>query len=171
MLAILEEQSDWLEDILVRARTWQPSFGDVAIIGEEVHRAEVLLQEAGSHDSSMQYLADSKPFVVDHSLVVDRPWADDEITVSRRRGKGDEMEGKRWGREREREEGGKEMGREGELEGYAHCGHLCASWAASDTICVDQSTFLIAQVFLCACIHKCAHTHSGTTGSGCVTVS
>ena len=46
--------------------------------------AEVLLnfKEAVSHDSAMKYLADSRTFVVDHCLVVDRPWADETITVS-----------------------------------------------------------------------------------------
>ena len=86
MLAILEEQTEWLADIAERAHMWQPSFGDIAIITEEVQRAEVLLVEAGSHDSSMKYLLDSKEFVVDHSLVVDRPWADEIITVCGGRG-------------------------------------------------------------------------------------
>ena len=40
---------------------------------------QVLLQEAVSHDSAMKYLADSRTFVVDHCLVVDRPWADEAI--------------------------------------------------------------------------------------------
>ena len=35
-----------------------------------------------SHDSAMKYLADSRTFVVDHCLVVDRPWADEMIMVS-----------------------------------------------------------------------------------------
>ena len=82
MLAILKEQSEWLYDTSERANTWQPSFGNVAIINEGVDHAEVLLQEAVSHDSAMKYLADSRTFVVDHCLVVDRPWADETITVS-----------------------------------------------------------------------------------------
>ena len=59
-----------------------PSFGNVAIINEGVDHAEVLLQEAVSHDSVMKYLADSRTFVVDHCLEVDRPWADEIIMVS-----------------------------------------------------------------------------------------
>ena len=82
MLAILKEQSEWLYDISEHANTWQPSFGNVAIINEGVDHAEVLLQEAVSHDSVMKYLTDSRTFVVDHCLVVDRPWADETITVS-----------------------------------------------------------------------------------------
>ena len=82
MLAVLKEQSEWLYDISERANTWQPSFGNVAIINEGVHHAEVLLQETVSHDSAMKYLADSRTFVVDHCLVVHRPWADEMITVS-----------------------------------------------------------------------------------------
>ena len=108
MLAILEEQREWLQDILERAHTWQPSFGDIAIITEEVRRAEILLHEAGSHDSSMQYLVDSKTFVVDHSLVVDRPWADEAIMVSREeeREVEEEEEGERGEEEGERGVGG-----------------------------------------------------------------
>ena len=82
MLAILEEQSEWLYDISERANTWQPSFGNVEIINEGVDHAEVLLQEAVSHDSAMKYLADSRTFVVDHCVVDDRPWADETIMVS-----------------------------------------------------------------------------------------
>ena len=82
MLAILKEQSEWLYGTSERANTWQPSFGNVAIINEGVDHVEVLLQETVSHDSAMKYLADSRTFVVDHCLVVDRPWADETITVS-----------------------------------------------------------------------------------------
>ena len=35
-----------------------------------------------SRDSAMKYLTDSRTIVVDHCLVVDRPWADETITVS-----------------------------------------------------------------------------------------
>ena len=82
MLAILKEQSEWLYDTSERANTWQPSFGNVAIINEAVDHAEVLLQETVLHDSVMKYLTDSTTFVVDHCLVVDRPLADETITVS-----------------------------------------------------------------------------------------
>ena len=108
ILAILEEQSEWLYDISERANTWQPSFGNVAIITEGVDHAEVLLQEAVSHDSAMKYLADSRTFVVDHCLVVDRPWADETIMVSVERRMGG-------GRGTERGVGKREVvGREGE---------------------------------------------------------
>ena len=80
MLAILEEQSEWLYDISEHANTHGSHL--FAIINEGVDHAEVLLQEAVSHDSAMKYLADSRTFVVDHCLVVDRPWADETITVS-----------------------------------------------------------------------------------------
>ena len=82
MLAILEEQSEWLYDTSECANTWQPCFGNVAIINEGVGHAEVLLQETVSHDSVMKYLADSRTFVVDHCLAVDWTWADETITVS-----------------------------------------------------------------------------------------
>ena len=102
MLAILE-QTEWLYDISERANTWQPSFGNVAIINEGVGHAEVLLQEAVSHDSTMKYLTDSRTFVVDHCLMVDRPWADETITVSvEMRMGGGRGEGRSVGRERER---------------------------------------------------------------------
>ena len=80
MLAILEEQSEWLYDISEHANTHGSHL--FAIINEGVDHVEVLLQVAVSHDSAMKYLADSRTFVVDHCLVVDRPWADETITVS-----------------------------------------------------------------------------------------
>ena len=105
MLAILEEQSEWLYDISEHANTWQPSFGNVAIINEEVDHAEVLLQETVSHDSVMKYLTDSRTFVVDHCLVVDRPWADETITVSVKT----RMGGGKGNREKREGEGREEM--------------------------------------------------------------
>ena len=71
---------------------------------------EVLLQEAVSHDSAMKYLADSRTFVVDHCLVVDRPWADETISVSveKRMGGGrEEGQGKKGRRGEEGNERGK----------------------------------------------------------------
>ena len=117
MLAILKEQSEWLYDTSERANTWQPSFGNVAIINEEFDHAEVVLQETVSHGSAMKYLADSKTIVVDHCLVVDRPLADETITVSveRRMGggrRGGRSVGKREvvGREGEQRKKGKDRG-------------------------------------------------------------
>ena len=106
MLAILKEQSEWLYDTSEHANTWKPSFGNVAIINEGVDHVEVLLQESVSHDSAMKYLADSRTFVVDHCLVVDRPWADEMIMVSvKTRMGGGRGEDKVW--ERKRWQGGK----------------------------------------------------------------
>ena len=106
MLAILEEQSEWLYDTSERANTHGTHL--FAIINEGVDHAEVLLQEAVSHDSAMKYLADSRTFVVDHCLVVDRPWADETIMVSVERRMGG-------GRGTERGVGKREVvGREGE---------------------------------------------------------
>ena len=119
MLAILEEQSEWLYDISEHANTWQPSFGNVAIINEGVDRAEVLLQETASHDSTMKYLADSRTFVVDHCLVVDRPWADETMANGEcgkedgRRERGRMVCGK-MGEVEGREERQRKMGRRGE---------------------------------------------------------
>ena len=120
------KQSEWLYDISEHANTWQPSFGNVAIINEGVDHAEVLLQEAVSHDSAIKYLADSRTFVVDHCLVVDRSWADETITVSVElrmgggRGGGWSVGKRRGGREgRGTEKKGKERegGNEREKEG------------------------------------------------------
>ena len=61
-----------------------------------------------SRDSVMKYLADSKTIVVDHCLVVDRPWADETITVSVERRMGG---GRRGGRSLGKRE---VVGREGE---------------------------------------------------------
>ena len=80
MLAILEEQSEWLYDISEHANTHGSHL--FAIINEGVDHVEVLLQVAVSHDSAMKYLADSRTFVVDHCVVDDRSWADETITVS-----------------------------------------------------------------------------------------